>query len=308
MINLRAVDLNLLPIFEAAYEERSLSKAAVRLAMTQPAVSHALSRLRATFRDDLFVRHSRGMTPTPIAEAIYGRLGDALGLVRAAVGESRGFDARTSERQFTIAIPHPLGPLLAMSLIRAMDKAAPRITLSFSTRSRPIEMERGLVGGRIDLSVDWLPIRREELDEETLFDDRIVFIARKGHPSLRKSNTMKSLVASWKFVRLRPRVNLDETPLEELRAWTHLNPTIALEVSELLEVLMVVSQSDLLGIVPRSLAERARPILGVQVVPGHPRTGPIPVRMMWRAGSSADPAHRFLREQVRHASSEVIGK
>jgi LysR family transcriptional regulator, transcriptional activator for leuABCD operon len=306
MLNLRAVDLNLLPIFEAAYEERSLSRAAVRLAMTQPAVSHALSRLRSTFRDDLFVRHSRGMTPTPIADAIYGRLGDALGLVRAAVGEGRGFDPRTSERHFTIAIPHPLGPMLAMSLIRAMGKAAPGITLSFSTRSRPVEMERGLVGGRIDLSVDWLPMRRDGLEDETLFEDRIVFIGRKGHPSLKGRNTLKALVAKWKFVRLRPRIDFDEAPLEELRAWTHLNPAIALEVSELLEVLMVVSQSDLLGIVPWSLAERARPMLGVQVVPGVPRTGPIPVRMMWRAGSGADPAHKFLRDQVRRAAGDVL--
>ncbi len=298
MLNLRAVDLNLLPIFEAAYEERSLSKAAVRLAMTQPAVSHALARLRHTLRDDLFIRHSRGLTPTPI--------GDALGLVRAAVGESRGFDPRVSERHFTIAIPHPLGPMLALNLIRAMQAEAPRITLSFSTRSRPLELERDLASGRIDLSVDWLPTRREELVDETLFEDRIVFIARKGHPSLRGRNTLKALVSKWKFVRLRPRVNLDETPLEELRAWTRLNPSIALEVSELLEVLMVVSQSDLLGIVPWSLAERARPILGVQVVPGIPRTGPIPVRMEWRSGSTADPAHKFLRGQVRRAAKQVV--
>jgi DNA-binding transcriptional LysR family regulator len=306
MLNLRAVDLNLLPVFEAAYEERSLSKAAVRLAMTQPAVSHALSRLRHTFRDDLFVRHSRGMTPTPIADAIYGRLGDALGLVRAAVGESRGFDPRASERRFTIAIPHPLGPMLAMNLIRTMQADAPRVTLSFSTRSRPVELERDLVSGRVDLSVDWLPVRREGLADETLFDDRIVFIARKGHPSLRSHNTLKALVAKWKFVRLRPRVNLDDAPLEELRAWTRLNPGIALEVSELLEVLMVVSQSDLLGIVPLSLAERARPILGVQVIPGMPKRSPIPVRMEWRSASTADPAHKFLREHVRRAARTMI--
>jgi len=306
MLNLRSVDLNLLPVFEAAYEERSLSRAAVRLSMTQPAVSHALARLRHTFRDDLFVRHSRGMTPTPIADAIYGRLGDALGLVRAAVGESRGFDPRVSQRHFTIAIPHPMGPMLALNLIGAMQSAAPNVTLAFSTRSRPMELERDLVSGRTDLSVDWLALKREGLVDETLFDDRIVFVARKGHPSLRARNTLKALVARWKFVRLRPRVNLDETPLEELRAWTRLNPAIALEVSELLEVLMVVSQSELLGIVPWSLAERARPILGVQVVPGMPRTGAIPVRMVWRSGSTADPAHKFLREHVRRAARTIV--
>ena len=68
MLNLRSVDLNLLPVFEAAYEERSLSGAAARLAMTQPAVSHALARLRVLCNDDLFVRRSRGVEPTPVAD------------------------------------------------------------------------------------------------------------------------------------------------------------------------------------------------------------------------------------------------
>jgi DNA-binding transcriptional LysR family regulator len=305
MFNLRAVDLNLLPIFEAAYEERSLSKAAVRLAMTQPAVSHALSRLRAVFRDDLFVRHSRGMTPTPVADAIYGRLGDALGLVRSAVSEGRGFDPKVSERRFVIAIPHPLGPLFALRLIETVHAQAPKIALAFSTRSRPIELERGLVGGGIDLSVDWLPMKRETLVEEPLFEDRFVVIARKGHPALRRPATLKALVARWEFVRLRPRTSLDDHPLEEVRAWSRLNPRIALEVSEFLEVPTVVSQSDLLGTIPWSLARRARPILDVQVVPGIPRVAPSMVRMIWRAARSADPAHQFLREHVRRATREL---
>ena len=69
MFNIRSVDLNLLPVFEAVYEERNLSRAAVRLAMTQSAVSHAVTRLRTLFRDNLFVRQSRGVVPTPIARS-----------------------------------------------------------------------------------------------------------------------------------------------------------------------------------------------------------------------------------------------
>ncbi len=68
MVNLRGVDLNLLPVFEAVYEQGSLSRAAERLAMTQPAVSHAMTRLRGTFKDELFIRRSRGVMPTPVAE------------------------------------------------------------------------------------------------------------------------------------------------------------------------------------------------------------------------------------------------
>ena len=74
MLNFRSIDLNLLPVFEAAYEEQSLSHAAVRLAMTQSAVSHALARLRAVFRDELFVRRARGVLPTPVADRIHAKL------------------------------------------------------------------------------------------------------------------------------------------------------------------------------------------------------------------------------------------
>ena len=81
-LNLRGVDLNLLPVFEAVFEERSLSRAAVRLAMTQSAVSHALSRLRTVFRDELFVREARGVLPTSVAESVYARVRGALGSVR----------------------------------------------------------------------------------------------------------------------------------------------------------------------------------------------------------------------------------
>jgi LysR family transcriptional activator for leuABCD operon len=110
MLNLRGIDLNLLPVFEAAYEERSLSRAADRLAMTQSAVSHALSRLRSTFRDELFIRQASGVFPTPVAEMIYAKLRGALGSVRESVAETRGFDPKSSGRKFFVAISHPLGP------------------------------------------------------------------------------------------------------------------------------------------------------------------------------------------------------
>lgn len=304
MLNLRSVDLNLLPVFEAAYEEKSLSRAATRLAMTQPAVSHALARLRAAFRDELFIRHSRGMTPTPAADAIYGRLGDALGQVRAAVTESRGFDPATSERRFAVAIPHPLGPMLALRLLQRLEARAPAVELSFNTRSRPIDLERGLRDGKYDLLVDWLPAAGDALDEETLFEDEVVAVARRGHPAIRQAKSRKALL-DWKFVMLRPRVDLGDHPLEGVREWVRLRPTVALEVSEFLEVLAVVNQSDLVGLVPRSLASAARRIIDIQAIPGVPAGTTFPVRMIWRARRGSDPAHAFLREQARLAAREA---
>jgi len=116
MLNLRGIDLNLLPVFEAAYEEPTLSRAAERLAMTQSAVSHALTRLRDVFNDELFVRSGRGVVRTPTADTIYARLHGALSTVREFVSETRGFHPKTSTRSFFISVSHPLGPLMAVHL------------------------------------------------------------------------------------------------------------------------------------------------------------------------------------------------
>ena len=306
MLNLRGVDLNLLPVFEAAYEEGSLSRAAERLAMTQPAVSHALARLRVAFRDELFIRHARGVRPTPVADAIHARLGTALALVREAVSEGRGFDAKTAERRFTIAIPHPLGPMVAVRLMERLDALAPKFSLSFSTRSRPVELEHGLLTGRFDLSVDWLAMRGDGLVHELLLEDSFVAVARRGHPALRATRTRAALAKHYRFVGLRPRTDPEDHPVEAVRDWARLRPTVALEVSEFLEVLAVARQSDLIGLVPRSLATAARPIFDVQIVPTSGPIAAFDVRMTWREARIPDKAHEFLRGQVRAVVKEVI--
>ena len=208
---MRSVDLNLLPVFEAAYEERSLSRAALRLAVTQSAVSHALARLRVLFKDELFVRHARGVTPTPTADAIYEKTRPALGLVREAVTQSRGFDPASSERQFFVAIPHPLGPMIAVRLLDGLRKAAPGVRVGFNTQSRPANLEQGLREGRVDAAIDWLPAAGEHFREEVVFRDNVVIAARKGHPILRGRITLKAL-REQAFVRLRPRGEENRLP------------------------------------------------------------------------------------------------
>ena len=180
MFNIRSVDLNLLPVFEAVYEEQSLSRSAVRLAMTQSAVSHAVTRLRTVFGDELFVRHSRGVVPTPAADAIYAKLRDALVTVREAVTERQGFSASTSERKFILAITHPLGPMIVLRLLERLATVAPNISAAASTRSRPVDLDRALRDGRIDAAIDWLQPDGDHLKSTVLFEDVLVAVAREG--------------------------------------------------------------------------------------------------------------------------------
>ena len=305
MLNLRSVDLNLLPVFEAAYEERSLSRAAVRLAMTQPAVSHALARLRSTFREELFIRHSRGMTPTPFADAVYARLGGALGLVRSAVGEGRVFDPPTSTRHFDVCIPHPLGPMVALRLIEALKAAAPGITLRFDTQSRPADLVASLLNGRYDLAVDWLPAKHAQLVETELFQDHMTFVVRDGHPILR-SRDRKAAIAEWGVVRLRPRMEWATHPLAALRAESPWDANVVLEVSEFLEIFLVVSQSDLIGLAPASTVSMASGPLDLKPIAAGPEKRAVPVNMAWRSAREHDPAHRFLRDHLRKAAAKAV--
>ena len=304
MFNLHGIDLNLLPVFEAAYEERSVSRAAARLAMTQSAVSHALSRLRSVFRDELFVRQSRGLFPTPAADLMYAKLRGALGSVRESVTETRGFDPKTSGRKLFVAISHPLGPMIAVRLHERLAQAAPAVEVTFTTRSRPIELERGMREGRVDAAVDWLVPERGQFNEVTLFEDAVVAVARYGHPALRRTRSISEL-KKGAFVSLRPRVE-GEHPVPGIREWQRVGLNFVLEVSELLEVFMVAGQSDLFGLIPRSMLKFAHAVFGLRPLRAGPKIVSVPIKLVWHASREADPAHAFLRKQIALACRDVV--
>ena len=304
MLTLRGIDLNLLPVFEAAYEERSVSRTAVRLSMTQSAVSHALSRLRHVFRDELFIRQARGVLPTPVADMIYVKLRGALASVRDSVAETRDFDPKSSARKFFVSVAHPLGPMIAVRLRERLARAAPGIEVAFSTRSRPIELERGMRDGRVDAAVDWLVPEHGQFHEVTLFKDAIVAVARHGHPALRRIRSIKDL-KQGSFISLRPRVE-GENPVAGIRDWQRLELNFALEVSEILEVFMVASQSDLLGLIPRSMMKFAQETFGLRRLPVGVTAASVPIKLVWHASRDADPAHAFLRKELGLAAREVV--
>jgi DNA-binding transcriptional LysR family regulator len=303
MFNLRGVDLNLLPVFEAVYEERSLSRAAQRLALTQPAVSHAMARLRELFRDELFVRRSRGVDPTPAADRAYAQLYGALASVRDAVTDARGFDPATSKRRFFVSIPHPLGPLMAVRMRERLARLAPRVEIAASTRSRPVDQEQGLREGRIDAAVDWLLPAADRFASATAFDDGVAFMARQGHPALRMRSEAQVLAAA-EFVVLRRRV-AGEHPVPALRAFHRAALRVALEVSEFVEVLLVAGRSDLIAPVPLSMERVGRDTFGLREVRAMPRIAPIPIRVVWHRSRERDPAHAFLRAELARVVAEV---
>ena len=296
MFNLRSLDLNLLTIFEAIYECGTVSAAAERLALSQSATSHALSRLREACRDELFVRAGQGLSPTPGAKVMYPVIKQALEALRAILAEASGFDPLQSQRHFRIAIPHPLGPFYALALKAAAASAAPGITLAFDTTTRPIDLEDDLRDGIVDVAVDWLPIELDPFVNKKLFNDRVVLLAREDHPSVGVSVTLDQL-RKVAFVLPHARRAAEHRP-QALKELEYLGLNEAVRVSELLEVPTVVASTDLLGIFAASMGPMMKRRLRLRVLEFPLELPSVPIHMIWHNTRRNEPAHRWLRELV----------
>jgi len=196
--------------------------------------------------------------------------------------------------------------MIAVRLRDRLARAAPGVEAAFSTRSRPIDLERGMREGRFDAAIDWLIPERGPFREITLFGDALVAVARGGHPALRRVRSVSDL-QKGELVALRPRVE-GEHPVAGIREWRRLELNYVLEVSEILEVFMVVAQSDLFGLIPQSMLRFGRDVFGLKPLQAGPRKITVPIRLIWHESRDADPAHAFLRRQIQFASNDVVAR
>jgi DNA-binding transcriptional LysR family regulator len=295
MFNLRSLDLNLLTVFEAIYELGTVSNAADRLALSQSATSHALSRLRKACRDELFVPGQKSLAPTPTARILYPVIKQALEALRTSLAEATGFDPKTSRRHFRLCIPHPMGPFYALELQKALAAVAPGIVVTFDTVSRPVDLEETLRDGIVDVAIDWLPVELDPFVNRKLFDEQMVLLARRKHPRVGAGLTIEGM-RKEKFIGLHPRREVGHMPqaLREL----HLQFYEALRVSEILEIPTVVASTELLGLIPSSMGPLMEKRLGLQVLAIPLELPKVPIYMIWHETRRKDAAHLWLRELV----------
>jgi DNA-binding transcriptional LysR family regulator len=298
VVNLRNFDLNLLAVFEAIYELGSVSNAARHLGLSQPATSHSLSRLRDLCKDELFVRNRGALSPTPVAQAIHPVVSHALTTLRAGLSQSIGFDPATSERRFNVAIPHPFGPLYALHLRHAAATRAPRISIKFDTVTRPLDLDPRLREGEVDLVVDWLPIEADPFVNRPVFEDRIVLLAREGHPIARPGMTYEDM-RQCEFVSIHHRRERQNMPPVLRTLVPHLHETLL--ISELLEIPTVVACTDLVGIFPSSMVLQLGALLHLQALElpmELPNDRLLTIYLVWHEARRNDAAHRWLRALI----------
>jgi DNA-binding transcriptional LysR family regulator len=227
---------------------------------------------------------------------MYPAIKQALDALRATLAEASGFDPGTSQRRFRISVPHPMGPFYALDLLKAAAAIAPGIVLTFDTVSRPVDLEDNLREGIVDIAIDWLPAELDPFINTKLFDDRLILVARGGHPSINAAVTLDDLLKA-EFVGPHRRREIDHLP-KALREFDKLGVHETVRVSELLEMPTVVASTDLLAIFLSSMGPLMEKRLGLRVLPIPLELPAMPIYMIWHETRRHDAAHSWLREVV----------
>jgi DNA-binding transcriptional LysR family regulator len=298
-MDIRKLDLNLLVVLEAIHAEGSLTRAAQRLHLSQPALSHALSRLREALDDPLFLRQGNRMVPTPRTQRLMGPLHEALGLIGDAVQEGARFDPARAQQEFRLGLRDVFEATTLPALLAHMAREAPGLRLA-SVRADRRELEADLADGRLDIALDvLLPLAPDgDIRREPLSQDRLVVVARQQHPALKRGKISLAdyLAASHLLVSSRRRgPGFEDQELARLGHERH----IVLRCQHYFAACRVVEGTDSLLTMPAQYAALANAGLGNVLVEMPVELPPLDVHLYWHASRENDPANRWLRGKVR---------
>ncbi|MCA9649847.1 MAG: LysR family transcriptional regulator [Myxococcales bacterium] len=295
IIDVGDIDLNLLKALDALLREGSVSRAAARLGIGQPAASHALGRLRELFGDPLLVRTGRRMSPTPRAEALREPLRRLLDDAARLVRHETAFDPARSTRSFGLACPDLLAPLLPR-LVARLQAAAPHTRLEVLPRQR--DDAQALEDGRIDLLLTRAPESGPGLVQRGLGTLGFSVLARRDHPGLSRRRTLGPRAwARHPHVMVRSEHGGRSIVAEALAA-SGFSRTVGLVVPTFLSALVTVAQTDLFFTVPEALVRPLLEPLGLRALRPPVPLPQIPTAALWHERFTGEPAHRFLREIV----------
>jgi DNA-binding transcriptional LysR family regulator len=315
-MKLRQVDLNLLNVFDAVMQYRSVTRAAEHLCLTPSAVSHALARLRHVLKDELFQRDETGMQPTPRALALAEPVRGSLALLEQAL-TATPFAPQHSIRTFRLAAGDYACALILPRLLQLFAVAAPQVDLKIVPNNR-IDIARQLGTGMIEAVIGWFDTIPDDLRRRRLLRESGVMLVRQGHALTTGELTPERLFEV-------PHVVVDligtETPRGGFlnddglmrRVWMQrvvlqahgLTARVAVAVPHFSAVPPLLRASDMVGLLPRRLAARAVAEGGLVMLDPPLDPGSANVEVVWRAQDSGDAGLAWLLDQVARACAEI---
>lgn len=288
-------DLNLLPIFVALMEERSVTRAAERMGMTQPALSNALSRLRLMLQDQLFVRERYGIQPTPIALELSPLIAEALAQLDNAVLGQQAFDPVKAERLFTIAPNGYVEFVLVPAIVARLEKVAPGIKLRLTPYGNDL-VETGVVSGTTALVLGRIVDPPDNLVVQHLMDEGLACAVRADHPSVGDAMTREQF-ETMKHVNIVPPGRM-RAGLFQALAQQQLKRDVAISVTNFFAAAEMVAVTDYCATLPTLICRQLMHDPRLKVLPAPVDLGSFPVEMAWHVRYRHDPAHRWLRALI----------
>ncbi len=286
------LDLNLLETFDALLQEQSVSRAAKRVGLSTPAMSHALARLRVTLGDEVLVRAGRDMVPTQRALALKADVHIALAKARAVLSRQAHFDPRVLEQEFKINATDHVVTVLGSALDTLAAKQAPGVLLRFLPTA-PDDAAL-LREGAIDLAVGIYADLPPELRTRVLFTDRFVTVLRKGHPASKGRLDLETFL-SLDHLQVAPR-GKPGGYLDTLLAARGKQRRVTRAVPYFLSALQLVSESDAVLTISERMARRLEGALGLVVTETPLPLKPYALSLLWHPRQDSSPEHTWLRQ------------
>ena len=314
-VHFSTLDLNLLRLFDALYEERNVTRAGRRLNLTQSAVSHALNRLRYALDDELFVRGADGMNPTPLAAEIWPEVRRGLQQLQLALGPGAFVPAQT-DRRFNLAAPPTIASTLLPRAVARFREEAPEADLRI--RGLNFDFVAGLETGAVDLAIGAFGRVSDNLSREILLEERMVWAMRADHPAAGRPLTLEALselpllvLAIGEHRVGDVRVGLErQVMIDDGGAWERAlggrtaRRRVAVTADDTYAALAMLADTDLVGLVPRRVAAGwgGR---GLKLFDPPYESLPLAVEALWREDRGANPAVAWLLGLIRDAAREL---
>lgn len=295
-------DLNLLPVFLALMEERSVTRAAERLGITQPALSNALSRLRDTLQDPLFIRERYGMQPTQKAEELAPGIAAAIASLDGIILGQQGFDPSRAEHLVTLAPNSYVEFVLVPAIVAALRTRAPGIRLRLTPYGTDLA-ETGVTSGNTSMVLGRIIDPPDNLVVQHLMDDGLACVVRADHPKVGKRIT-KAQYEQLKHVNVLPPGKLRAGLFQALDR-QGLKREVAVSVTHFLAIPEMVAVTDYCATLPRLICRHLASDPRLKVLPAPVDLGTFPVQMAWHVRYRHDPAHAWLRTLVGEVAKDV---
>ncbi|NUP10152.1 MAG: LysR family transcriptional regulator [Polyangiaceae bacterium] len=294
------VTLELLRVLDALLQEESVTGAARRAHLTTPAMSRALSRVRAALGDPVLVRAGRKMVPSRRALAMRDRVRAAVAEAEVLLSETP-LSARDARRVLVIRANDSIGAMLASELALAAHREAPGLTFRFVSEGN--EDVESLREGWVDLDIGAVDFDAPEIRSQVLLRDRFVGVVRKGHPLASGRVTAKRFAAHDHVVVAR-RARL-EGPIDVALERAGLSRRIVASVTSFHAALFIAARSDLVVSVPGVVARHAAETLPVVPFAVPFELPAVPISQAWHPREDVDPVHRWLRKEVKRAAAQL---